>query len=229
MAIDRQAITQDILGQGQIPSYSFMPRTINGINHKTQYKWAAWPYAKQVAVAKKLFIAAGFSKQHPLKLSIVYSPRADYKKVVLATIAMWQQTFGDAIQTKAINEEWKVWLADFLKGNYQVSRTDWIGDYNYATAFLNLYQCGNPQNTANYCNKKINKLMEKAANTTRKTARIKYNTAAEKIAMQDYAILPVYQYVALHMIKPYVKGYTGKSIMDHIHTKDLSIVDKPKA
>ena len=42
-------------------------------------------------------------------------------------------------------------------------------------------------------------------------------------------ILVLIKEVISHMIKPYVKGYTTKNVLDHIHTKYLSIVGKPKS
>ncbi|WP_158006931.1 peptide ABC transporter substrate-binding protein [Piscirickettsia litoralis] len=227
MAVDRTALTKYVLGQGQIPAYTYVPEGTNGIKF-TQYQWATWPRAKQVSAAKELFKEAGYSADHPLKFTISYNTLEDHKKIALAVMSMWQQVFGSAIDVKIENQEWKVFLATRQKGDYDVARDGWIGDYNYATTFLDLYQCGNPQNNSHYCNKKVNNYMTKAAMSDTDKDRLMLNTEAEKTAMADYPIIPLYQYAALHMIKSDVKGYTGKNVLDHIHTADLSI-DKQSA
>ncbi|MGJ3494499.1 Periplasmic oligopeptide-binding protein precursor [Piscirickettsia salmonis] len=222
MAVDRTALTKYVLGQGQIPAYSYVPEGTNGIEF-TQYDWATWPRAKQIATAKALFKEAGYSAERPLAFTISYNTLEDHKKVALAVMSMWQQVFGPALDVKIENQEWKVFLATRQRGEYQVARDGWIGDYNYATSFLELYQCGNPQNNSHYCNSKVNESVEKAAISNTDAERLLLNTEAEKIAMADYPIIPLYQYAALHMIKPEIKGYTGHNVLDHIRTADLAL------
>ena len=47
---------------------------------------------------------------------------------------------------------------------------------------------------------------------------------AEAILAQDFAIVPIFNYVNPRLVKPYVKGYTGKDPQDHIFLRNLYII-----
>ena len=46
---------------------------------------------------------------------------------------------------------------------------------------------------------------------------------AERAMLADMPIMPVYFYVSMHMVKPWVGGYTA-NIMDHTYHKDWYVL-----
>ena len=62
MAIDRNAITENVMAGGQTPLYSIITPTIDqGKYANVIYDWATWPRDKQIAEAKKLYQEVGYN------------------------------------------------------------------------------------------------------------------------------------------------------------------------
>ena len=47
---------------------------------------------------------------------------------------------------------------------------------------------------------------------------------AEEISCKDFGIVPIFNYVNPRLVKPYVKGYSGKDPQDHIYLRNLYII-----
>ena len=222
MAIDRQILVKDVLGQNQVPMYSYSTSTIEqGKYAGFDYAWSKEPRAQQIAEAQKLFTAAGYGPNHPLQISIAYNTLDTHKKISLAIGAMWQQVFGTtSIQVTSANQEWKTFLQARNKGNYDVARDGWVADYDSIDSYTPLYMCNGPQNNSHSCNPAYNKLILQAQNTPDEAQRVQLTRQALQLAMQDYAIIPLYQYTYFRLVKPEVKGYNpDTNHLDHVLSK----------
>ena len=222
MAVDRQVLVKDVLGQGQTPMYSYVTSTIEGGKFAgLDYAWAKEPRAQQMVEAKKLFTEAGYGPNHPLQISIAYNTLDAHKKIALAVGAMWQQVFGaTAIQVTSANQEWKTFLKARNMANYDVARDGWIADYNSVDAYTPLFACKNPQNNSKTCNPQYDKLITEAQNSPDPQERVTLIRQGIESAMQDYSIIPLYQYAYFRLVKPYVKNYDPtNNHMDHVLSK----------
>ena len=222
MAVDRNAIVKDVLGQDQVPIYAYVTASIEaGQFADVKYAWESWPRAQQIAKAQELFKAAGYGPNHPLELSISYNTMDLHKKNALAVASMWQQVFGaNSIKTTASNQEWKTFIQARNKGDYEIARDAWSADYDSVDTYTNLFLCGNPLNKSKYCNPAYDKLILQAQNTQDAQQRIQLIKQALQIAENDYAIIPLYQYTYYRLINPRVKGYTmTNNHLDHVMSK----------
>lgn len=222
MAVDRQALVKDVLGQKQVPAYSLVTSTIEGGKFAgLNYDWAKWPRAQQIAKAQALFKAAGYDANHPLQITISYNTNDGHKKVALAIASMWQQVFGaNSIQVSQGNQEWKTFLKARNMANYDVARDGWTADYDSVDSYTNLYQCGNPQDNSKYCNQQYNQLITQAQNSTDPIQRVNLIKQAIQIAQNDYPVIPLYQYTYYRLVDPRVKGYTPETNhFDHVQSK----------
>jgi oligopeptide transport system substrate-binding protein len=222
MAVDRDTLVKDVLGQGQVPLYSYATSTIDGGKYAgLDYAWSKLPRAEQVKQAQELFKAAGYSDANPLKITISYNTNDLHKKVTLAIASMWKQVFGDkAIVVDSNNQEWKTFLQTRHKGDYDVARDAWIADYDSIDSYTNLYECNNPQNNSHSCSPEFDKLITEAQNTQDDAKRVELTRQALQIAQDNYAIIPLYQYTYFRLIKPNVTGYTpDTNHLDHVSSK----------
>lgn len=222
MAVDREVIVKHILGQGQTALYSYVTPTIeDGKFAGLEYSWAKLPRAQQLAMAKDLFAKAGYSESHPLEIAISYNTNDGNKKIAIAIAAMWQETFGaQSIKVTQSNQEWKTFLQDRKKADYDIARDGWNADYNSVNTYTMLYYCKSPQNNSKYCNYEYNKLIDKAQNTNNPEERIKLIRQALQLAQDDYAIIPLYQYTWHRLVNPRVKGYDADhNYFDHVQSK----------
>ncbi len=204
MAIDREVLTKKVLRMGQMPLYSTVTATVEDGKFKDiGYDWASWPRDKQIAEAKKLYAEAGYGPNNPYHASFTYNSNDLHKKTALAITAMWKAVLGI---------------------DYQIARDGWVADYNTVTTYTNLYQCNNQQNNSHYCNPAFDKLVAEAnveKDTSKQTALYKQ---ALQIPLNDYAVIPLFQYTIQVLVKPYISGYDPDvNHLYHTQTKWMSL------
>ncbi|BEV72484.1 MULTISPECIES: peptide ABC transporter substrate-binding protein [unclassified Paludibacterium] len=220
MVVDRDILTKKVLGEGQVPAYGLTVAGTNGAN-VTAYDWSKWPMAKRVDEAKKLLTAAGYGPNHPLNLKLSYNTSEAHKKVALFLSSEWKTKLG--VTTSMENQEFKVFLKTRHDGAYQVARNGWTVDYNDATSFLDLIRCGSDQNDLKYCSKKVDALITQGKETIDAAKRTALLTQAAKTAMDDYPMMPLYQYTNPYLVKTKVGGWNIPNPTDHYKTQFLYI------
>ena len=222
LALDRNTITDKVVGQGQTPAYQLTPVATNGMKNNTP-EWQSWDQAKRVEEAKKLLKEAGYSESKPLKFELLYNTSDNHKKIAVAASSLWKQSLG-FVDVSLINKEWKTYLDTRRNGNYQVARAGWCGDYNEPSTFLNIVKTGNSNNQGKYSSAKFDSLMTqtlKAGVTPEQRAAL-YQQAEAQLDI-DMPNINVYHYVSPRLIKPYVVGFSTKDPLDNWQAKDLKV------
>ncbi|MED7819077.1 MULTISPECIES: peptide ABC transporter substrate-binding protein [unclassified Francisella] len=227
MVINRKDLVKYVTKDGETPAYSFFPSSIEGGIYKDiGYKWKDWPMSKRIAVAKKLYKEAGYSKDHPLKIDIEYNTENVIKKNVEAIAQMWKDTLG--VESKEANSEFKVFIGIRSARTYSgVARGGWIADFNAIDNFADMWTCNNADNYTGYCNPEYDKLIKEGEKQPNPTAAKPYFTKALNLVMADYPIIPLYSGTVTHLVKPYIKGYqSSTNHLDHVYDKWLSFNKK---
>ena len=205
MAIDRNALVNKVLGQGETALYSNVTSTVeSGAYKSVRYSWADLPYAEQVKIAQQLYAKAGYSASHPLKIDLSYNTDDLHKKIALAIAGMWKSTLG--VEVTLSNQEWKTFIASRHSGNYVVARDRWVADYNSVTSYTQLYLCNGMQNNSHYCNPAYDKLVTAAENSSDLAQQQQLYRQALTLALNDYAIIPLFQPNYSKLVKPYVSN-----------------------
>lgn len=215
LAINRQIIADQVLGAGQIPAFGWVPPVANYTSQ--QMPEASWTQAEREAEAKRLYAAAGYSAENPLRTEILYNTQENHRRIALAIAAMWKQVLG--VQTKITNQEWKVFIdTRNRQQETQVYRHGWVGDYNDAFTFAELWRSTAGQNDIGYKNADYDRLVTAAQSELDLVKRAAMLEEAERVLLADMPLIPLYYYVTSRLIKPWVKGY-APNIMDHHHHK----------
>ena len=205
MAIDRNALVNKVLGQGETALYSNVTPTVeSGAYKSVRYSWADLPYDEQVKIAQQLYAKAGYSASHPLKIDLSYNTDDLHKKIALAIAGMWKSTLG--VEVTLSNQEWKTFIASRHSGNYVVARDRWVADYNSVTSYTQLYLCNGMQNNSHYCNPAYDKLVTAAENSSDLAQPQQLYRQALTLALNDYAIIPLFQPNYSKLVKPYVSN-----------------------
>ena len=220
LAIDRDVITEKVTGVGEKPAYGIVPPGLTGYdNYLPDY--AKLTQAERVEKAKKLFAEAGYGKDKPLKLDVMYNTSENHKKIAIAVSAMWKQNLG--VETTLTNQEWKVYLQTRReKKDTEVFRAGWIGDYADPFTFLEMHLSNSGLNDSGYQSEKFDGLVKQSGQEQDAAKRMAILKEAEQTFIDDVALIPIYHYVTKRLVKPYVKGYTP-NVMDHIRSQYLWI------
>lgn len=220
LAIDREPIVESITGNGEEAAYGFVVPGVDNYGAAYRPAYADMPREARLARAKQLYAEAGYSQDKPLKVELLYNTNENNKKISVAIAAMWKQALG--VETELINKEWKTYLSDRRSYNTQVFRGSWLGDYNDANTFLDLFVSGGGSNTVGLADPEFDALIAKAAQTQDMAARAEILHQAEKRLIDNFSLIPVYYFVSKHMVKPYVSGY-APNVMDHWQSKYLKV------
>ncbi len=223
-AIDREKLTHVVLGQGQIPAYGLIPHITRGYTAQLP-TWATSSQAERVRQAQRLLKEAGYDAAHPLDISLLYNTDENHKKVAVAIASMWQQALG--CRVKLVNQEWKTYLETRKLKQFDIVRAGWNADYNEAISMLDVLRSTSPLNESGYSDKEFDALLETVSRTFDAKTRQQLYYRAERKVDEMMPIIPLYQYVKVHMLKPYVKGYKSNAL-DFIYSKDLSFATEGK-
>jgi oligopeptide transport system substrate-binding protein len=150
------------------------------------------------------------------KLEILFNTSEDHRKIALAIQQMWQQNLG--IDVQLVNQDWKVYLAREMIGDYQVSRAGWIGDYEDPNTFLDLLRPNRGNNKTGWENAEYDSLVEQANTLQDQDLRYELFSKAENILINEMPIIPLYTYVRAYQLSPDVKGFYP-NYLDHHHPK----------
>jgi len=86
LAIDRDIITGKTTGTGEKPVYGIVPPGIAGYdNYRPAY--ADMSQAERNQKAQQLYAEAGYSKDNPLKIELLYNTSENHKKIAIAIAA----------------------------------------------------------------------------------------------------------------------------------------------
>lgn len=218
-AINREAITNFILGQGQKPAYAFTPESINGFTPPATH-FSRMTQAERNKKAVKLIQEAGYGPDKPLTVTLIYNTSEAHKKLALAVAQMWKPL---GITVKLENQEWKTFLDIKRKHRFEVARGGWMGDYNEASTMLDLHTTHHGQNDSGFSSKQYDELMARSRLARTEDERNHLYARAEKILAEEMPVAPVYQYVDSRLIKPYVGGYPMNNVEGTTYTREMYI------
>jgi oligopeptide transport system substrate-binding protein len=223
MAINRQAITDQVLKTGEVPAYSFVPPGTANYPESAMADFKDLPYEQAVEKAKALLAEAGFGPDNALKFQLRYNTSTNHERIAVAIQAMWK---GIGVQAELFNSETAVHYDELEAGNFDVARAGWVADYNDAQSFLSLITTEiGPQNYGRYSNPEFDKLMDQSETTVDLAARGKLMQQAEAIAMADQPVAPIYYYVSKELVQQWVKGWVDN--IRNIHRTRWITVERP--
>ena len=221
-AIDRDIVSDAIMGQGQKPAYFLTPEITAGFNPEMP-AYGKMTQEERNAEAARLLEEAGYGKDNPLKFNLLYNTSENHKKVAVALGSMWKKTLG--LDVTLENQEWKTYLSTKDSGDFEVARAGWCGDYNEASSFLTLMKSNNTTGGIHYDSKAYDEIIDKALNSTSEEERNALYLEAEALMAKDMPIAPIYQYVKSRLLSPKVGGFPANNPEEKIYSKDLYITE----
>ncbi|WP_110707791.1 peptide ABC transporter substrate-binding protein [Salinicola sp. CR57] len=212
LAVRRDVITDQILGQGQTPSFWYVPRnTANAPQGELDF--ADMPMEQRLARAKELMQEAGYGPDHPLHLRLNYNTLEDHKKIAVAVAAMWKPL---GVQVELINSEAAVHYATIREGNFEVARYGMVATINDPFDFLNAYaDNGSASRSSGYHDATYDALVAESTGELDAEKRRQLMTQAQQRLLDDYALLPLYDYVSVHLVSPDLQGWESNPMDVH--------------
>ncbi|MDB5615550.1 MAG: peptide transporter substrate-binding protein [Devosia sp.] len=218
MSINRDVIGPDVLGTGELPLYGWVPEGTANYEGVPLYQpdWIGLSYEERVAEAKGIMEGLGYTSSTPLTLQLKYNTNDNHQRIAVAISSMWEQI---GVKVELFNSETAVHYDALRAGDFEVGRAGWLLDYSDPSNTLDLLRQGIEQggttnwgnNYGRYSNDEFEALLDKATTEVDLAARAKLLGEAEKIAMDEYAAIPIYNYIAQNVVAPSVTGFVNNA------------------
>jgi ABC-type oligopeptide transport system substrate-binding subunit len=168
----------------------------------------AWPSATsdpKILEARRLLTDAGFEfgRGFP-KLTFLYNTSESHKKIAAAFQEMWRSKLGIEIELR--NLEWKVFLDHLNRGDYDIGRRGYYGEYLDPHALLSLFTANSHFNTTGWTSAEFDGLLSASDEERDPARRYELLGKAERLLFDAAPIFTSHHYQAHNLIKPFVKG-----------------------
>lgn len=199
MVLDRQLMAEKVLRAGESPALGMTPPGTAG--YVSRHAWS-----QDRDEARRLLAAAGYpgGKGFP---ALEYLTNTSEGSILAAQAyqEMWRRELG--IEVVIRNQEWKIYLQSLNKGDYQIARSAWTGDYNDPNTFLEMFTTGNEMNQTGWSDPEYDRLIALAAAESDRDRRFEHFQAAEARLIAGAPVLPVVFNRSKFLIRPEVEGW----------------------
>ncbi len=195
LVIDKKRIVERITRSNEKPASCLIP---NGVSDYDAPEGLGY----DPALARKLLAEAGFpgGKGFPT-FQYLFNSNKMHEQVAIEMQNMWKQELG--INMELRSTEWKVYLAAQSALDFDTTRSSWIGDYNDANTFLDMFMSNNGNNRTGWKNEKYDQLMREANQLTDIKKRAAMLKAAETLLIHDeLPIVPLFFYKGVNFFDP---------------------------
>ena len=144
------------------------------------------------------------------------------EKIAVELQQMWQAELGIRMELRQI--ERKVFFVAQSRLDFEMSASSWVGDYNDANTFLDLFLGNSGNNRTGWTNSAYDGLLRKANAQLDGPARAALLAQAEKILIEnDVPIVPLYFYAGFSLYNP--ERVTGiyPNLLDEHPIQDIAV------
>ncbi len=213
LALDRASLIKNVTQADETPALALIPPTMWD-------KHQAWFQDADTEEAQRLFeeglLELGLTRKTfpPLRLS--FNTLSLHHKIAQAVEQEWARILG--VRVTLENKEWKVFLSELGKKQFQIARMGGIASINDAADFLENFRYDPaPKNPSGWHNEVFSALLAEADQTKDENKRKNILAQAEKILMEEMPIIPLYFYTSSYLKKPHLKGVA----LSPIHELDM--------
>ena len=205
MAIDRDFITQKLLRAGQTPAYGVIPTGVPDYSDGAKPYWAAWPFERRQAEARRLLAAAGYGSGHPLKLLIKHRNSADPTLFLPSVQSDWKAV---GVEAQLQENDVQVAYMEYELHDYQVGDAGWLaGD---ALGYLDIFRSNTGANNfGQYANPAYDAELDAAMNAVDPAQRTAHMRKAEAILVADMPFAPLYFISSRNLVNPQLTGWVN--------------------
>jgi len=222
LVIDREKLTRLVLRVGELPAYGWVPPGMDNYTSQS-FDYAQLPMATRIAEAQRLYHESGYSREKPLAFELRYNAGEVHTKLAVAIASMWKEALG--VEVRLTQVEFKSLLQDIDRGDVEMFRSSWIGDYNDAYTFAQVLKSDFGVNLPHYDSPRYDALLHSAVLQQDPLQRGALLEEAERVMLADHPLLPLYFYVNKHLVKPEVLGWYD-NVMNVVYSRDLALAPR---
>jgi oligopeptide transport system substrate-binding protein len=213
LGLHRRVLAEQVLGSGEQPAMSLVPPGTDNYGEPARYVWAQWDLDRRVEAAQTAMRAAGYGPDRPLELVLRYAVSENDRRVAVALQAMWKQIW---VEAQLVSAETAVHYARLQDGDFDLGLASWLAVYSDPQTFTLLLESKTAANNFGaYSNPEYDALTDRARATPDIDARARALRAAEALALEEQALIPIYHHAARNLVAPAVGGWQDNALDVH--------------
>jgi oligopeptide transport system substrate-binding protein len=189
-----------------------IPSWVKGVNAPFRKEFPGMTHKQDFSAAKKYLSAAlkelNLSQLPPLTWLTGDTPFSDWEA------QYFQQLFkkGLGVDLKIDKQIFKQRLAKMTSGDFDIVSAGWGPDYADPMTFADLKASWNENNRGKYASDSYDKHIRAAQATSDPKKRMAEMAAAEKVGLDELAILPTYERVQAYLYQDRVSGVIRNAV-----------------
>ncbi|MEJ6400975.1 peptide ABC transporter substrate-binding protein [Nicoliella sp. Es01] len=209
LAIDRNQLTKDVLGDGSYPAKGIVPKGLASYQGKDFTDWSnnKSATASNLTTAKRLW-KLGLSQTHTKQLNLqLLNDDTPTGKAVNEFIQS-QLTKLPGLKVSDLNLPHPTKVSRSINNQFQIAVSLWSPSVTDPTSPLNVKTSSNSLNFGKWSNAQYDELMSKAtgSDAANEAKRWQDMVKANDIMLSQQAIIPLYQQVQPEVIKSNIHG-----------------------
>jgi len=207
-AVNKKVIAGVVKNGTVNPAYSVLPPGMPGHNPNLK----GYPY--NLEKAKQLLAEAGYPNGLPGTYELSYNTSQGHQRIAEA---LQSNLKAIGVNVELINMDWGTYIEKVDRGETDMFRMAWIGDYpdpdNFLHVLFHSKNFGSGGNYSFYKNTEVDKMLSKARGMKPGKERIALYQKAEKQIIEDAPWITVYYYSTPVLVKPFIHNYvmTGQN------------------
>jgi oligopeptide transport system substrate-binding protein len=210
LAVDRTALVENVTKGGQVPARWFSRPGLAAAPDPQAGDDFGMPVTAEIEQAEQVLAESSYGSADQLpEVTLVTNQVEGHVHIAEAIQQMWQENLGAKVNL--VTQEWKVYLETLDEDPPQVWRLGWCQDYPDADNFARgVFRSDSGNNHTQWVNEEYDRIVDEAARETDVAKRKELYIQAEKILIEDEAVIvPLYWYTRVEVTKPGVTRTFG--------------------
>ncbi len=212
LAIDREYVANNIMQGTYTAAYNYVgPNVIDSegmfFDNSVSANGGTYissDYEANLAAAKQALADAGYPNGEGFPTITYTTNDSGYHKPLAEYLqSVYKEELGITLKIDIV--EWKSFTPQRRAGEYEMARNGWVMDYNDASNMIELFESTNGNNDGKYNSAEFDALMD-ASRVADSATHFQKLHEAEKLAMEDYAFIPVAYYNDFWLQSSTLKG-----------------------
>jgi len=215
LAIDREAIVENIKKGGEAPAYHFCPPSA---------KFASTTRLEgDLETARRLLAEAGYPDGQGFpRIEILFNTQDNHRVIAEAIQQMWRRNLN--VNIGVYNQEWKVYLDSQDNLDYDISRSGWIADYTDPSTFMDMWVTDGGNNDTGWSSAEYDELIAKSYHTDSEEERMAIYQRMDDILMDEVPIIPIHFYTRVYALSTKVQNWPV-NVLDNRSWKYLDLAE----
>ena len=212
LAINRKDLCENVLKDGSQAAKGFVPSGLSISPEGKDFRDEADTYTSYDKKAAQAALDEGLKELGKSEITLRFTYGTDESPMdVFATYLQNALSKLDGIKVEMVATTKQDRIYNKQKnGDYDLATTRWGPDYGDPTTYLTMGISTNGNNYGKYTNSELDALMDKVANESDANTRWQKMKDAEKILLDGYAYIPVFEKGAATLQNPKVKNLVIK-------------------